>query len=160
MESTIFKERQCFNDKIVFLFLGGGFIGALLGLLNSLKLGQINLLNALGFLAIAALCGYLLWWLRQMRFKVSVNEKRIKYKLFPIHKKAQRITWDEVESCQIVKTSAAAQWHGGNVRFSGESWFSLNGRNGLSIETKDGRRIFIGCKDIDSLVGTLDNFSI
>ena len=158
MNKVSFKERQFFGDKMVYLLLAGGILGAISGLVKSIVYGNSSVITLMSYMSIALLFGCIVWWLLRLRFKVSINHKRIKYKMSPIHKKAQRISWGEVESCQIIKTPLAAQWHGGNVRFSGESWFSLTGRNGLSIVTKDGRRLFIGCEDVDKLSDTFDRF--
>jgi len=158
MKNKKFSEKQRFNDKLVFIFLMLGIGGALLGLVKSFANGDATLLNTIAYLSIASGLGLLFWWLKRLRLKISVNDKRIKYKMSPIHNKSQRITWDEVASCEILRTPLAAQWHGSNIRYGGESWFSLTGRNGLSIETKDGRRLFIGCKNVDELAAALDDF--
>lgn len=160
MKNNIFKERQSFDDKIVFIFLGAILIGSVIGLFQSLTSASSNLTNIMAYLTVIALSGFLFWWLKRLKIKVSINDKRIKYKLYPIHKKAQRILWEEVEGCEIVKTPPAAQWLGSNIRFSRESWFSLSGRNGLSIEMKDGKRYFIGCKNVDNLMTSFDGFPV
>jgi hypothetical protein len=151
MEKDIFKEEYSFDDKVLFTLLGAGFVGASLGLVNLFFSEHAATTKIFGYLISALILGFLFWGLRQLKLKVSINDKRIKYKMFPLHDKAQRITWEEVESCEIVETPYFAQWHGGNIRFNRESWYSLTGRNGLSIRTKDGRCLFIGCKNIDKL---------
>lgn len=158
MKNKKFNEKQHFNDKLVFILLGAGIGGALFGLVKSFANGEVTLLNTIAYLSIVSGLGLLFWWLKRLKLKVSVSDKRIKYKMSPIHNKSQRIAWDEVASCEILRTPLAAQWHGSNIRYSGESWFSLTGRNGLSIETKDGRRLFIGCRNVDELAATLDDF--
>jgi len=158
MKNKKFSEKQRFNDKLVFILLWAGIGGALFGLVKSFINGEATLLSTITYLSIVSGLGFLFWWLRRLQLKISVNNKRIKYKMSPIHNKSQRIAWDEVASCEILRTPLAAQWHGSNIRYGGESWFSLTGRNGLSVETKDGRRFFIGCENVDELAAALDDF--
>jgi hypothetical protein len=151
MEDKVFKEEYSFDDKVLFALLGVGFGGAFFGLVNLFFSEQAAATKVFAYLITVFILGFLLWGLRQLKLKVSINDKRIKYRMFPLHDKTQRIAWDEVESCEIVKTPYFAQWHGGNIRFDRESWYSLTGRNGLSIKTKDGRSLFIGCRNVDKL---------
>jgi len=151
MEDKVFKEEYSFDDKVLFTLLGAGFVGASWGLLNLFLSEQAASTKTLAYIIIVLILGFLLFALRQLKLKVSINDKRIKYKMFPLHNKSQKIEWEEVESCEIVKSPYFAQWHGGNIQFNHESWYSLTGRNGLSIKTKDGRCLFIGCKNVEKL---------
>lgn len=157
MKNKAFKERQNFNDWLVFMLLGAGFIGAMYGFIKTIAFQDYQLSDLFIYLGIAAVMAISYWGLKRLQLKVSVNKKRIKYKLFPFHKEAQKIRWDEIASCEVVKTPKAAQWHGGNISYGRESLISLTGRNGLSIETKKGKRIFIGCKEVDDLRISLDH---
>ena len=156
MKNKAFKERQYFNDQMVFILLGAGFIGAIYGFIKAIVSQYYSLFDLSVYAGIAAFMAISFWGLKRLQLKVSINEKRIKYKLSPIHKESQKIRWEEVASCEVVKTPLAAQWHGGNISFGGESLISLTGRNGLSIKTKKGKRIFIGCKEVDDLRVSLD----
>jgi len=150
MESK-FKDRQHFNDTLVFAFIGLALLATLGALIKTVWIGEITLLNSLIYLGVMLLLGGWFWWLRRLELKVSINHKRIKYKMAPYHMKSKRIAWKEVTSCQVVKTPLASQWHGSNIRFCKENWFSLSGRNGLSVLTRDGESYFIGCRDVDGL---------
>lgn len=159
MQHNTFKERQHFNNIFVYLLLVVASFGALFGLAKNLFFAATNM-SAIGvYLAILFIAGVLFWWLTQLQLKVSVNENRIKYKFSPLHKQSRKIFWEEIASCQIIRTPITAQWHGGNLRFAKEYWFSLVGRNGLEIETKAGQHFFIGCKNLQDLIDTIDNFS-
>lgn len=151
MEDKTFKEEYSFDDKVLFALLGAGVIGTFLGLLNSFLSGDAEKSRILGYMVIAIILGFVLWGIRQIKLKVSINDKRIKYKMFPFHEKTQKIKWEEIESCEIVKTPYFAQWHGANIGLNRETFFSLTGRNGLSIKTKDGKCLFIGCKNMEQL---------
>ena len=148
-ETNNFREESSFEDKVIYALLGTGLVGATLGFLTSFY-GEYPATKTAAYFVVVLGLGLSLWILLQLKFKVSISETRIKYKMFPLHYKPQRITWDEIESCEIVKTPYYAQWHGANISYN-QSWFSLTGRNGLSIRTKDGRSLFIGCKDMDGL---------
>ncbi|MFT5833218.1 MAG: hypothetical protein ACI97N_000845 [Cognaticolwellia sp.] len=149
MKNNIFKEESSFNDKVIFTILGIGLVGAILGYFTSFY-GEYPATKTAAYFIVALGLGVSLWVLLQLKLKVSINDKHIEYKMFPIHYKTQRITWDEIESCEIIETSYYAQWHGGNIRFN-EAWFSLTGRNGLAIRTKAGKSLFIGCKNVTEL---------
>ncbi len=146
-----FKDKQHFNDTLVFAIIGLAFLATIAGLIKTLWIGDLNLMKSLIYLGVLALLGGWFWWLRRLELKVSINQKRIKYKMAPYHAKSKRISWDEVTSCKVVKTPLVAQWHGSNVHFFREKWFSLSGRNGLSLLTRDGEAYFIGCKDVEGL---------
>jgi len=160
MKQRKFKERQQFKDRLLFFLLWAGLAGAVAGLVRSFVVEQAGMGQALGYMLIAVLLGTWLWWLNQLKLKVSVNEKRIKYKLSPLHRKSKKIEWEEVASCKLVKTPRSASWHGSNVHFGNMKWFSLSGKNGMSITTKDGRRVFIGCSDVDQLAETLEEIKV
>jgi hypothetical protein len=76
----------------------------------------------------------------------------------PVTKRS--IFWEEVEQCKIVTTSEAAQWSGGNITFNHEKRYSFNGRNGLSITTKNGDHFFVGCKNLKNLKHALDKLRL
>ncbi len=151
-----FKEKQYFSDRMTYIFLGSVLIASIIGLVKSAFFQAGSTANMIMCLAIAISCIVGLLWFQRLRLNLSINSKRIKYKFFPLHKKAKRILWEDVESCRIVRTSGISQWYGGNVRFAKEAWYSLTGRNGLSIRTKDGKHLFIGCNDIDQLAFSLE----
>ena len=62
-----------------------------------------------------------------------------------------KIVWSNVDICKIVQTPSASQWSGGNFAFGSEKFISFNGRNGLSLTTVDGEKIFVGCQNIEKL---------
>jgi hypothetical protein len=156
----VFRERQRFNDRLVYLLLSAGMIGVFYCFIIALMQGHISTEKGVLFLIVAIGLAGTIWWLKRLQLKVSVNKNRIKYKMKPFHEKAKKIAWNDIESCKIVRTPYAAQWHGGNVHFGQKFYYSLTGRNGLSIQTKDGRRLFIGCKDVDGLMQVLDRLSL
>ena len=157
MSKQIFKEKQHYHDTVVFAILGLGMAAMLYGVADSLLSGPApNYTHAAFFGAVGLMLGLRLWWLSRLRLKVSVTAKNIKFRLSPLQQRSHKIPWEEVESCQVYKTPPSARWHGTNVHFGSEAWYSLNGRNGLAVETKDGHHYFIGCHDVDRLADSID----
>lgn len=160
MATKLHKEEQRFNDKVVMALLGTGIVGLLYGMVNNLLIEPTNLFKAGMFLTTALALGGWLFWLVRLRLKVKISDKSIKYQMAPFHTTNRKIKWKEVKKCSIVKTPKVAQWHGSNLSYGKESRFTLSGRNGLSITTKDGRKYFIGCRDVDGLQEAMQSFSV
>jgi hypothetical protein len=156
MKNQIFQEKQRFNDKLLYGLLGVGVAASLAGFAQSLSGAEVSLSHAAAYLGLILLLGGYGWWLSRLRLKVEVTDRYIKFKMSPFHAKARKIAWEDVVACEVVKTPRAALWHGGNIRFSGEANYSLTGRNGLSIITRDGQHFFIGCRDVDELSASLE----
>ncbi len=95
--------------------------------------------------------GFGLWIIIRLQLKVAVTKKGIDYKMSPLHTKKKRIKWDEVEECKVIETPKVAHMHSGNMKFWYEKKFTLSGRNGISVITKDGERYFIGTRETADL---------
>lgn len=160
MANKLHKEKQRFNDKIVMGLLGTGIVGLLFAAVNSLVTDPVNYLRAGVFFLVALALGGWLYWLVKLQLRVKISDKSIKFRMAPFHTTDRKIKWKEVKDCTIVKTPKIAQWHGANISYGPESSFSLSGRNGLSVTTKDGRKYFIGCRDVDGLQKAMRSFSI
>ena len=152
MARKIFKEKQRIKDPLLL----GAFV-ALLGyslFLLSRELITNGFANAIPvfLLGIAVLIvGFGLWVLIRIQLKVAVTKKGIDYKMSPLHSKKKHINWDEVEECKVIETPKMAHMHGGNMKFWYEKKFTLSGRNGISVITKDGERFFIGTRETADL---------
>lgn len=160
MATKLHKEEQRFNDKVVMVFLAAGILGLLYAAVNTVLLDPANSFKAAVLVLVATGLAGWLYWLVQLQLKVKISDKSIKFKLAPFHKTSRKIKWKEVKDCTIVKTPEIAQWHGANLSYGAETRFSLSGRNGLSITTKDGRKYFIGCRDVDGLQEAMQSFSV
>jgi hypothetical protein len=159
MGKSIFKEKQSYHDTVVFAILWVGIGAMIYGVIDSLLSTPPQYYHAAFFGIVGLGLGLRWWWLKKLKLKVAVTKRNIKYRMFPLHQKSRKIPWDEVESCQVYKTPPAARWHGGNMHYANEKWFSLTGRNGLAIETKDGHHYFIGCEDVDRLADSIESRS-
>ncbi len=151
MANKIYEERQRYHDRTVIILLSAAILGLLYGAASYFWRSDITLLYSLVCLALAGGLGYALWWLTQLRYKLTITDKNVKFKLKPLTGGSRKISWDEIASCTLVKTPDVAKWHGSNLPHPGEKIYSLDGRNGLMIVTKDGQRYFIGCQNIEDL---------
>ncbi|MDA8692940.1 hypothetical protein N9L92_02680, partial [Saprospiraceae bacterium] len=134
-------------------------LACVFGLVKELLSASGSTTKILTFISVIAVTTLIVLLLRRLKLKVDINDKRIKYKMTPLHSKSHKIKWDEIASCEIIKTSKSAHWHGGNLNH-GELKYSLTGRNGLSILTKEGIRYFIGINDLDSLRDKIRDLSV
>lgn len=159
MKKIYFKEKQRYDNKVAFVilgFVGLILVGAELKFLLDLPTNYYNV--AFLFLGIVAV-GSIMWWLTQLKMKVAITDKKIKAKLTSTFVKKCSIKWEEVASCKIVKTPEIAQWSGSNISFGRETKLSLNGRNGLAIQTRNGESYFIGCNNIPALQQALNHIA-
>jgi len=156
MVKVYFKEKQRYENKVLLTILAISCIAALLGGVKRLVASHTDYPQTIFLFFTALAIGVIIWWLTKLKMKVNISNKRIKFKMTPIHIKKQSIFWEDIEKCEIVRTSEAAQWSGGNITFNHEKRISLNGRNGLALKTKKGEHYFIGCKNISRLQQALD----
>lgn len=95
--------------------------------------------------------GYLI----RFKLKTAISTKNISVKMSPWQLKKKKIKLKDIESYQIVTVSAWAQWHGANISFGSEQYYSFTGRNGILINTKDGEQYFIGSRRLDEFSAAL-----
>ena len=151
MSDFTYKEKQRLRSILPLTLVGAGTLLAVYQSATSFLDPGIANWKTVVFAGLALGLGLLLRFLLRIRLKLSINQERIKFKMSPFHDKARKIGWDEVEDCELVKTHPLAPNHGSRIALGGERRFTLCGRNGLAIRLKDGRRYFIGCRDVDEL---------
>lgn len=160
MATTIFKEKQHYNDKLNIALLAIFFVCAVYGAVKCLIGAEVKILNASILILSAVLFATGIWWLTRIQMGVWISDKKIKYKMKPFHKKKHALRWSDIVEYEVVKTSPSAQLSGGNMSFSREKRFSITGRNGLAIRTKSGDQYFIGCKNVDQLEKIVDRLDL
>ncbi len=156
MAKKIYREKQTFNNRFLTIAL------AVLGLLVMGRMvsevvnpgDRLITVMIAGVLVITILGGWL-WYLYNLRLKVTVSEETITFKMKPWQGKKQRIAWDDVQCCEIIQTPELAQWQGGNITFNHERRYSVSGRNGLHLITKDGKEYFVGSSKLNELKDAL-----
>lgn len=152
MARKIFNEKQRIKDPLLL----GAFIALLLYSLflfgRELVLNGFTNATPIFLLGCAILViGIGLWILVRLQLNVAVTRKGIIFKMSPLHNKKKRLKWDEIEEVEVIETPKMADMHGGNMKFWYEKKFTLSGRNGISVITKDGERFFIGTRETASL---------
>lgn len=150
-----YKEEQRVTDRALYGLLVLALFGSLFTGVRGLVLGlsvwsSLVSISAAGAIAAATIV------LSRQRIKVKINRKGISYKVGPFQKRKQKLRWADVASCDIVKTPPAGDWLGSNVHLSDETVASLVGRNGLAIVMNDGRRYFVGVKNLEQLQDLFD----
>ena len=156
MGKKIFKEKQRFRSIDIIAMVIFFIVIISYKLITEIITWDGNYINEIICVILLALFGGILYYLLKMRIKVSVDEENIKFKMTPWHAQTQKINWKNIQSCKIVRTPISAQWHGGNISFRHEKRFSLSGRNGIHLVTKDGKEYFIGSRRIDELKNAIE----
>lgn len=161
MTKKLFTEKQYFNCLEIYLLISCfivGFLYKIIRLLQQPENISVSSLTLALFL-LALLCS-LMVVLRKLKLSTTINEKYIKFKLYPLHKKKQKILLEDIESCKVISTPVVAQWHGGNISFQRYSSYTFNGRNGVFIKTKTDKAYFIGSNKVEQLKEVLEEILI
>ena len=152
MAKKIFKEKQTFSDQFLTIML------LVLGALIAARAVKELIVPGDRFtevLVVAStilfIVGGVLWYLHNLKLVVTVTKKKISFDMKPLSGGKQHILWKEVSCCEIVDTPELAQWQGANITFNHERRFSVCGRNGLHLTTKDGRDYLIGSNKLTEL---------
>lgn len=152
MSKRIFKEKQTYQNRDVLVIIGLIATMLLWNSVHHLMISETrNLLLALSSLAVAIGLGVWMWRLTRTRLATKITTKKITSRLDAIRAQKVQIPIADIASCEVVETPLAAQWTGGNISFEHEQMLSVNGRNGLAIETHDGQRFFVGSSDVEAL---------
>lgn len=148
--AKLIKEEHRFRDPLSYGLLGAFMLFTVLLFVEDMiwespVIGLPIWFYLLSFL----LLGGTLWYFLHIRFKLSVTDKGIKYRYEPFHPRKQRILWSDIVGYEFVETSLLASLSGQDINFSSkESLYSVCGRNGLVLHTKDGETIFLGSRSL------------
>ena len=161
MAKQLFKEKQHFHCLEVYILISFFIVGFFLMLVRIFQ-QQENLSEASVLLASLLLLLHcsLIVFLMKLELSTSINEKSIKFKLYPFHKKRKKILIKDIEICSVINTSLAAQWHGSNISYQRTSSYTLNGRNGVYIKTKTDKAYFIGSNNTEQLKEVLEKLLV
>lgn len=151
MANKLYQERQQFHDWFIVVLLSLAIIGLLYGATTYLWHPTGTLFYSIVSLLLAAGLGYAIYWLTSLRSKLTITDKKIKFKIKGPVERSKKIAWEDVASCTIVKSSKIAKWDRPKTTLSNEKFYSLTGRNGLMITTNDNQTYFIGCENIGDL---------
>jgi hypothetical protein len=145
MKKKLFKEKQHYQGKDLIAAIALIMLMLTYQLIDNVFVShQHSWLN--NILCLGVIIG-LGWWVKslfQREQKNVVTDKKIICKVDSWYQDKKKISLEDIESCAVVQTPVIAQWHGMNIELPREEMWSINGRNGVAIATKDGEQIFIG----------------
>ena len=152
MDGPEFNEQQrfCGWEMIAFIgFLMAGLTYRFIDqqLIHPVDNGMSFWIFSLFLLVLSASLIYLLL----LRISVYATPQYISFRVSPWSSRKVMINWDDVVECEIVETPVLAQWSGANIRAGHERLYSVNGRNGLHLVTREGDSFFIGSRKLDEL---------
>ncbi|MDG1477280.1 MAG: hypothetical protein P8Q14_09045 [Vicingaceae bacterium] len=87
-----------------------------------------------------------------LKLKTEVNEEGVKMAFFPFIKK--EINWEEIKSLRVLDYGFVGGW---GIRFWTKygTVYNVNGRKGLAIELKSGKKLAIGTQKEEELESVL-----
>ncbi|PHI18442.1 hypothetical protein CEQ90_17995 [Lewinellaceae bacterium SD302] len=151
MMAKLYKEKQRYHDWVVISFLVLATLGLFLSGASYFWRTDVTITYAVSCFILASGLGYAVWWLTRIQSKLVITDKKIKLQFNGAIEATKKIYWDDIENCTIVQTGRFLKWNRPKVTMTDERFYSLDGRNGLMIETKDGKHYFIGCQNVDEL---------
>lgn len=155
------EEQQCRSLNIYLILLFFMFL-TISALIKRFFVHSEGLVTSFPFLIMILMAlGGITWFLLfRVKMEIKVNKKGLKLRYYPMYPKKLKIKWDDIEDYEFVNTSDVAQWNGWDVHFSslGEKYYSLCGRTGMRIHTKDGEQIFVGSKQLPELRDKIEQF--
>ncbi len=145
---TIFKEKQKFTQKWIYLVLIIAFITSIISVYNNYQNGSIdfNDINSYkgSLLTLGIVClAFLLVIVSTLKTEVDSKGLRISY--FPMFVKKDLI-WGEIYQATIIKYGFVGGW---GVRFFTKygTVYNVRGNKGLLVELKNGKRFLVGTQE-------------
>lgn len=158
MKRKVFEEEQVFEGTDLLV------VSSICLLLITLGFWQNLSANDWGYWSIQTIAIFALviivagLWFRSLIRRTQRNvitNKSLICQISSWQKHKRKLNLNNIQRVSIIKTSLSAQWGGGNLNYSDEEFWSINGRNGLAISTKDGQQIFVGSKKPDQMAKAL-----
>lgn len=153
MKKLEFKENQRFRQLDVLLLLSFLIIGLVYRLMTieSREIGDY-----FAYLLCLGLLGSAFVYFYNLRLITVINKKGVRFQYFPWHYKKQKISWEDIEQMELVRTPLNTALNGWNVRFADNYYYSVCGNRGLDICLKNGDRVFIGSQNTEELEKSLE----
>ncbi len=141
-----FKEEKRFRHRAFYVLLGLIILGASYRLVEQFVLAPVvswGMVAAFtGMIMVSALIIYLL---SSVRFVTVVSKKGIKYQLYPLHFKRQKVKWDDIEEYKVVELPRKDAWSGWNLYYSSDfNNYGFGEHKGLFVKLKNGENIYLG----------------
>lgn len=143
-----YKETQKFGYPEVWLLLGGLQLGLTIRFFQHLLDGTYYQFPLATFLLLSAPLIALMVYLWKVRVEVRISAKKIAVRMRDWYRtRRQKIHVSDIEEIRVVDTPEALQWVGGNIAFDHAHQYSLHGRKGVYVRTRDGEEYFIGISE-------------
>ncbi len=151
-----YKETQTFGCPEVWLLLGGLQLGLTVRFFQHLLNGTSHLFPFWVFALLSAPLLGLMVYLWKVRVEVRISTKKIAVRMRSWYRtRRKKIHVADIAELRVVDTPDALQWMGGNISFDHAHQYSLHGRKGLFIRTKDGEEYFVGVRNISEILPLL-----
>jgi len=100
--------------------------------------------------------GILCIFFMSLRLQTKINQFGIQFKFFPFHFKWTSIEWSEIKKSELRTYSALKEFGGWGLRFnsSGKAYI-VNGKHGLQLTLRNGKKILIGTNQVQALENVL-----
>ncbi len=152
MAKRIFKENQRFSGWEVIALLAFFVIGLTYRFVEQHWISPVSdPMPVLAYLGLVLPLAAGLWYLVNVKLSVKVTDKSISFKYSPFNGKKHKIKWDDVEECEFLSSVGPCRTSGWDINFDHEKRYSLTGRSGIHLRTRQGENIVIGAKDINGL---------
>jgi hypothetical protein len=95
-----------------------------------------------------------------IRMETEIRRDGICFRFFPFIRKFKMIRWEEIQRCYVRTYRPIAEYGGRGIR---AGWkrksmaYNIQGRTGLQIELKNGRRILLGTQKGKEVEGIIKN---
>lgn len=145
MKAVKYKEVQRFRDIGILGLLGFFFCGLVIKIFHGAN-------DPAECLLLLAVIGTAIGVFMTIRMETVIDKKGIRYQYFPLHYKKQKISWNDVDSVEIINTPIIDELSGLNVSFAANKKYNVSSRHkGMDIKLTNGERIFIGSRKIDQI---------
>lgn len=160
MAKKIYKEKQRFNNIEIYGLLLFFIVGLTYRFFDKYIIHSNQMdINAFGFIAFILLLGATFMYFWQLSLDIAVTKKGLQFQYNSLFTKKQKIKWEDIDQIQFEETPQVAQLSGWNVQFQNdEELYSLCGRKGVRIVTKDGTKVFLGSKTLETFKENIKKF--
>lgn len=158
MAKLKFKETQRYRHWEVIALLAILTLGTATRLVVTAVSGNTGTESNffLGIILLVGLLVTLIYFLK-VKMKVIVDNKGVKYSIYPWQHSKQKIKWKDVENVEIVELPEQAALSGWSVQYGSRArGWNMGNHRGLRIDLHNGEHYFLSIDNIDDLEDTLD----
>ncbi|MCK5760341.1 MAG: hypothetical protein KAH33_03550 [Candidatus Delongbacteria bacterium] len=92
------------------------------------------------------------------KLTTMIDDSGISYKFFPFHLSFHKITWDQIESYEVITYKPIREYGGWGIRFGwNKKAYNVSGNIGLSVQLKTGKKVLFGTQKEKELKDFLEN---